>query len=1238
MTAPAALGPLPPELVAVVLLALPWLERVRAEGVAKGWLALLRAAPDNARVSTAVALAACRAAGLPLRAEDEEDSGVEDEDWEDEEEAAPRPVRIVCRALALRASGTLHTLAAASSYQLKKMVPSLSRAQSLKELHVHDVKVSALCKALDALAGGSGARCRVDATRVLLAAADVQDQLAPGDSFVRRLLARAAVPHHGALSLRLGDDFLRGTDEQDDFDDARVRRMLALGNALALSSWPAVTLELKELADELDEDSSALATLLEVCLAGMTGDEDAAASVLAAQEAQPARGFLLDMRLCNGTLTARDAARVTRAAPPWAKLRLCCITCNSADDCTALLGALRREGCIVGAEVCFSPPAFLDVAVAKRLLDAMAVAELPCDFHFFTSFHDGDAAEAAYTNVCNLLRGREHLVGIRLQDVDQRVTTLLPSILSPALRFLHLSGRGVTNEVVAAVAAAIMAGKLPALRLLMLRDGEPWTAENARCLGAAVQAHNCATAPNAPRLQIVCGAALEALPALIETADIESSAPLEAVRTLVHAMYAAWQNKTDLPMLEKVRGIARCCIVELAPKIYSIIAHDTVMDAAASEQDEEIVHMISDFSAYGCGAMVSETAQLLLLCAELVPHEATTTAQLPACHMLLLAARVQRVRSFNTNQTDRYFTPLLHRALLSWARDDTISKPVDVLSAVAAACRRDSTVIDHGELEVGKEARVAVMSMLLACGMPANAPTGSPPALTNAGEWLAGRSDWLLRMLADMVDAALGTSGAVHPLTQLPGLMAAHTITLCDAALHLAAMSRVPALAAALPDAPSFTRCIQRLLMAPWMKGEDATATKVAFSALAAILSSVSGSELHYLAVCWSLGDSAQLAAGHAQLMSNASIVLVAVRATQSAMQVRVAGQHSTDKLALAAACSDAAAVLRILETDVLVPSRDSVQHASALAMLLRRTQVGDDQNAGIAQQAAKQLHATLLQWARAGPPPSATPALLSGVAAACEPHLPEAPERTPRSVLPLVALLACALAGRAAVSTSSAAARVAAWLALHAGWLFGELVAMQADKPPTPTQLTSMAASTTTALHLCAASQVPAVVDTFTVCDGFAVAAAALLRATWAQPCEVDRSGVVAAATAYTALAKIVLAAPPDAMMRLAGVWRAAETAQKAQLAALPPLQALHSSSCAGARGTIYHLGCELARLRGMCDPTRRSADRCEQQQALHDAADAAATHLSVVLRALRPAASNFLVDEALGLGSLRL
>lgn len=276
----ARLGPLSTDLTQRILLMLPWVDRVRAEGVCRGWLACLRAAPCAGALDSASVLAQCRAAGLPMR--------------HDTSAAGREPEAIVAAALRLRA-GDARALRVADDVSLRTLlVPP--PAQGVESLCACDVSAAALNCAFDAL---DGVRFQLPARlrllRVLLSdatglpecealrlltrpvaaqltdsavtakavAAAASTEVADADAAVALQAqqeaaadaAFASAADAAQLHIRLAPAFLQYLEADDDDmgDDARVVRCARLGRALARQTWPRVTVELVELDDSLTE-------------------------------------------------------------------------------------------------------------------------------------------------------------------------------------------------------------------------------------------------------------------------------------------------------------------------------------------------------------------------------------------------------------------------------------------------------------------------------------------------------------------------------------------------------------------------------------------------------------------------------------------------------------------------------------------------------------------------------------------------------------------------------------------------------------------------------------------------------------------------------------------------------------------------------------------------------------------------------------------------------------------------
>ena len=696
-------------------------------------------------------------------------------------------------------------------------------------------------------------------------------------------------------------------------------------------------------------------------------------------------------------------------------------------------------------------------------------------------------------------------------------------------------------------------------------------------------------------------------PPLIVAAHPASGVPQYAAFCLGNVFLSAEHGGVAM---EAARACAATCARELIPALLAIMAHDLAVGEACAALEEDVVFDADDATLHS-----SNVARLLLLLLSFAPSE-TAEALCSGNCVQLLAARVLHARAFDADERHRRFTPLLHRALLTRARDtDTEGINIPVLATVASACLREMPALDSAHESRTQEAHVAVMCVLLVCGIAGDAGLDEP-ALAAAGQWLAKHVDWLLHTLADMADAALGVPDVAHPLAQrLHGAPQKIKMVARDAALHVAALPRVPALAAVLWGSPAFPACMRRLLAAPWVTGPDskidalevtgaAAAAAAAYGSLATILACTP--QRDYLAVTWALADVVALRTTPEHVES-----AFAARAALHVQMAAILRVEARLRAALATASTHALALLRILEADLSdATAMGDVRRTGALGALLHVLRPGNGDDLELLRVAAEELYLAQLQLVD---DTHATAEVLGRVASACAPHLLVMADVKLHQWLRYSALMACAMAGSAVVARSPGARSAVSWLVENASLVFSEL-AVASNPINRMNRSAKFPALSDAALLLKDASQVGALVHAFVRYQDFGPCAAKLLFISWSGN---GRHGETcrAAAAYYTALAGILAAAPRDALQQLAAAC-AGPAVQMAHLRPVGPKVLLPQS--AGLHDALAHLCRESSRLADARDAAL--AGRNDDAEQVAQDALVAMTQLRRVLYALRP------------------
>jgi hypothetical protein len=1273
-TAVLSLGPLPEDVAARILLSLPLLLRCRCECVCRGWLKFLRAAQHHAALNTRDVTAALRAEGRCLTLSRDAEEEAREDDEEDDEQ--PLSTASALAALASRAGGSLRSLSVAGDGHLRALLPALRRAQpALAALALRDVTAGALVAALPR--GALPAACA--AQRVSLSASALATTLpappdggiADGDDSVACQLLRRSGVSLATLSLCLDDAFLSPEEEDDEWaDDPRAVRCLRLGRMLALAAWRRVSVSLPPcIGDDLGQDGATLAILLETLLLGLAGGDG-----VAALPAEAHARAVLDAR-CGVALSVRDVARVAAAVPPFARLLLNEVSCTEqhiielpralrAGRVAAATLRLGEEGGeAVGAASLARALAALGVAIDAADADAAADAAAgapPLHAHARADDASGgfglevflDGAAATCALLCAWLRERPaalRYVGVCVHDAAQ-LNQLLAALAGSSVHRLALWGDGLNDaNVIACVAPALAAHTLPPalVQLCMFGTWIP-TAEAVRALADALRTRTTPLQLLTHSSNTVAGM-LDELSPLIARAHAGSGMPLLAACKLSEFV-TVLQGSGEEHRRRYADGIAALAAPLFAALARHCVDHD-------DDDDEDDDHDDYDRHRRRDNELPPSNLAALLLFAD--AHADMRAALRPTSRVLLLASRVRRARWPAAPSHALRFTPALHAALLHWARAgrDADATP-RVLGEVAAACARAAPVCGAYSPRQ-TEARIAACTALLACGLAGAAGCAdSDVQLAAASAWLAAHAECVLELLTRLMDAAADKAAA--PFGVLPGLPA-RAGSVADAALHLSAAAHVPALRSALWDLPGFPAFLLRVLTG--RPGDDAAAIDAAIAcddvahaatqaAVHGLLVAGSPAQWHVLLTTWAVTDQAnklapvrmtkqqskKAVAGPPSCLERATAALTlaakgrlsaavaAVTAAAAGSDAGVWSQASNNVLAARAAATHAAAALTVLQRRAAAPPPHSAQHMAAVAAVLRgmRLDEGGEGTCARARVRAAMLHAGALRWAREGRSRDATPALLAELLAACVRVLPEAARLTPLegrdAVLTsnrdgiLATLLLCGLLGDDdALSPAVLAART--WLKTHQACVLPLIAAM-------PRATSAADASTVTAaLYLTAACRVAPLRAAFAASGAaFAALASGLLLTRWCA------ASAAAAAGAYGALARLLdepcgctvsANAPPPPVTALLARWRAEADARVAQalplyaptLLAPPFVQADATTSCTPLEA-VTHLAEELTRATA-AQRASRSDDEC-------DAAAAAATHLTVLLRVL--------------------
>jgi hypothetical protein len=1270
-TAALSLGPLPEEVVARILLSLPLLVRCRCESVCRGWHAFLRSAQHHASLNTRAVTAALRAEGrwLALSRDAEEQGGEEEEQWR------PRlTTASALEALAARAGGSLRSLSVAGDGHLRALLPALTRAGGLASLRISDATAPTLSEALGALPHGALPAAFV-AQRISLSASSLASTLpaadggiADGDDSVACGLLRRSGMSLATLSLCLDDAFLAAEEEDDDWaDDPRAVRCLRLGRLLALAAWRRVSVSLPPCINEEDgHDSNTLAILFETLLLGLAGGDG-----VAALPAEAHARAVLDAR-CGVALSVRDVARVAAAVPPFARLLLDQVSCVAAD--VAELPRALRAGRVAAAMLCLGMDdgvslgatataralAALGVCIDAAAEDAAAdAAASATPLHAHARARDdtggfgldwyGEADAATWALLCAWLRERPRAlrcVGACVHDAAQ-LAALLAALAGSSVRKLALWGEGLNDaSVIACVAPALAAHQLPELVELGLFGSYIPSAAPVHALAGALCARTTRLVLEFHGSSRSLTDALALLQPLVALAHPASGVPLQTASQLAAhvGMYAGMMNDGAEDQRQNADAV-----VALAAPLFAALAQRCGEDGIDDDDDDGTDDGEDD-------GREQQPGQLAALMLHADVHGGMRAALRPADRVLLLASRVRRARWPASPTHALHFTPLLHAALLHWARTGRdADATAHVLGQVAAACARarpDSLV--HSSRCT--EARIATCAALLVCGLAGAAGcTDSDTQLAAAAEELTARAEWIVEMLTTLLDASHSAPPSL-PFGVLHGLPA-RCASAADAALHLSAAAHVPALREAMWALPGFPAFLLRVLtgkrsydgMAAVAVADDVAAATL-YAAVHSLFVAASSAQWHVLLTTWAVDDQAIKLAAAAERarprlcfsssseapepeadaveepscleQATAALALAAQRAPAAA----AVASGSGGVLAARNAAAHAAAALAVLQRcSAALPSQHSAQHMAAVASVLRvmRPREGGEAKTCRARLRVAMLHAGALHWARHGRDRDATPALLLDILAACACMLPDATWlllsqgrhglcAEQRDAI-LATLLLCGLLGDDdALRACTPVVNARTWLATHQACVLPLIAATPRAIAAAPAADASAAA-----VYLAAAGRVAPLRAAFaaSAAASFAKVATSLLLTRWC-----DAGAAAAAACAYGGLARLLdepcgrAGASTQPVAALLALWRANTDTHAApapslfKSAGLPPQCGQLDGT--GASVAVDHLADELTRATAV-QRASRDDDECA-------AAVAAATHLTVLLRML--------------------
>jgi hypothetical protein len=885
-TVSGVLEPLPADVAHRILTSLPLVERACCECVSRAWCAALRAAAPAA-LNARAALGALRAAGVPLRPAAARLGGGS----ADEDEAAAR----VVASLARRSGRALRALTLFGDAQLRAVAPALSAAPPpLARLTLINVSLPVVSALLSALRPPPAfllvERCAVEAHH-LAPAFDADDEDDEEEHDSRGALVRLlSLPvRSGALRLSLSPSVFRnddnaGDEDDDPLEDPRVARLARLGALLPrCAAWRRVRVRVSAAAvatlqDEFSGDGASLATLFEAFVSAFA----ASASSVPPQQLR----CVLDLRGLQA-LAVRDGARIVRDAPPHhhgLRIIFGALSCPPRHAGT-LSTALPPSGSVLGVvlmlEAATPPDALATALAALRACAAATIAAAAAaaddideeeveSSHFELSLEGGwdDALPAACIPPLAALLSDDALSALRAQTcfsadvaVDVVAALLPPLCASRRLRAVQLGGASITADVVKALATALGAGQLHALRELSLHHSHnsgttPLSLDATAALGAALVAR---AAPLKVSFSLggARGAHLLLLAPLVLDAHVASTVPLWAAE-MMHIL----THRRGLEQ-EEAHACLRALAPALMPALLRILLHHVSSggceledandydDYADAEGAQRWWPLTAEEEARGGvhGAEPVSMATVLALLAQL--HDAApqlaaraVVSAAPMCALAALARRAASYPSCNAAAPARALAarrdvmPHLRAGLLAWARRGA---PRDastaVLCEIAAACRRSGampTLLASGDdddedededededADAAAEARSATMALLLACGLAGDA---ADAALDTSRHALAAHATCVFRAVAARA------ARVAERMQQQPDDAPAAALllrALCEAAHYLEAAARVLPLrhafladvnaTATSADADAAANVLRALITAPWL-------------------------------------------------------------------------------------------------------------------------------------------------------------------------------------------------------------------------------------------------------------------------------------------------------------------------------------------------------------------------------------------------------------------------------------
>jgi hypothetical protein len=1159
----------PQDVVARILRLLPLLDRVRAEGTCRGWLAFLRAPEQYADLDTDAVVRACVAEGLLPQSEHTGRPAPPD--------APRRPAAWPVALLAARAGCGLRSLHVTGCAHATALWLALQRGQpELASLRFSGVSAARVDAALEALTAGG--RALPAAVRARCGELDHDLQGPPRDELLRRLLARA-VPD-GALELQLGGSV------------ALQDELAQLAQQVRACGWREACLALRT-----PPAPEPLAQTLRPFLSDAAVPE--AATVVLRVESRP--------------VTPHELQRTVQALPPRVLLHLAGrVRCETAAD-VALLPTALQPGAVVGADLSLRRSALATPAALSTALAALrACADAAGERGSFALCMHGLVCADSEAQLAALLRA-DVLQGLWLHiRAPDQLEGLAPA-LGPRLRTLALAGACMSTAGILAVADVLQRGHLPALEALMF-EHRPLDAHAALALSLALEHRTAPLTLGVTVLPSVAG--VRALCALLLHAHPRSGVPLQAASQLLALLL-------DLSAETRAAGaqaIRECASVIAAP-LLRLLAEPSLL----TEPD-------SAMAGGGAFATVGALLALLYPVSHMFRAELLRTPSVLLLASLARRARWRcppRAEQCCTSLLHRVLLDWPRHL----ERNGGVESVQAALGGIATACRRGdlgaaADAADEHAIYVPQriaadedsimrtEREEAEMALLLTCSLAGEATPGVAADVA----WLASRAVWLFESILQRALAGHADAKRVE-------------CSLFAAAQHYAAAVRIPAVLRAFCAAPEFPDIMRRLLCVQWATAAPQAADARAQEDAQAVYYLVGSSPLRRSAFVAELAqgdaeqeafprfDLAAAAAGHQQAARTtaaahgaaaaifAHLGACGVRLLPAAWASAANGSRSAElviasvlsgqlrnlhtRWASAAtgaqeAAEAAAHVSNILAALQEVPAQVAlfdVLTLHALAVHMRESRAAD--GAGAAW-CLPLLHAGLLHWARGalhgqgGPAPAA--ALLDALAAACERRAAPAQHDTSawaqccrREALCL--LLICSLAPGDAPAGCTHLLSAHAWLAANAAWLFGALAEISYFERCVPAHSPAWLLSPLqgggqdVALHLAVALRLAPLAHAFTWAPGFAAGMTALLAASWLLRCARDPMGTASAATAYAALASFLQQLDGDARRRLAGGW--VELSARRHGGSAAPNAAAHNA--------LWHLSRELAAVCGL-------------------------------------------------------